>query len=377
MRCMKKRLKRKYSNNIDISRLPRTINCFCLAVTVRHELFFSKCLDFYSNIDPHDLADEFVSFFELKYPLTFKQFFDICRRSNIYVNFIPGKHKARGYNFSYGKTTSIHVRNSDSPSGKIYTLLHELYEIIDDRLFVIGSTYGRKFDKYILEQRADRFAACAHVPGREIYRWIREKGLDIFGLEKYCNSSYVTALIRLNEELQRFTILNDRVEPLPMIGILYERPYWKKTPSGRLPNMRLTCFTNSDKDAFDLGKEDIGKISFFEKRTKTGIELPYMIRLFSQKGIDTFFHDKVMFMRQPQDKKLKIIGRMDTLVRVVEWDKYHYPMKVLVQIMPSHKPYLARVADSLKIESSDKILDEKEKMDACRTLRKGFVRKTG
>lgn len=364
LKYMKRRPKRKYSNNIDISRLPRTINCFCLAVTVRHELFFSKCLDFYSNIDPHDLADEFVSFFELKYPLTFKQFFDICRRSNIYVNFIPGKHKARGYNFSYGKTTSIHVRNSDSPSGKIYTLLHELYEIIDDRLFVIGSTYGRKFDKNILEQRADRFAACAHVPGLEIRMWIDERGLDIFGLEKHCNSSYATALIRLNEELQRFKIINNRVEPLPMIGLLYERPYWKKTPSGRLPNMRLACFTKSDEDAFDFRKEDIGKIGFFEKRTKTEIELPYVIKLFSQRGIDTFFHDKVLFMRQPQEEKLKIFGRMDMLIRVVEWNKYHYPMKVLVQIMPSHKPYLARVADSLKIESYDKLLDEKEKMDA-------------
>jgi len=374
---MKRRPKRKYSNNINISRLPRTINCFCLAVTVQHELFFSKGLDFYSNLDPHDLADEFVSFFELKYPLTFKQLFDICRRSNIYVNFLPGKHKARGYNFSYGRSTSIHIRNNDSPSGKIHTLLHELYEIIDDRLFVIGSTYGRKFDKYILEQRADRFAACAHVPGREILRWIHEKGLDIFGLEKYCNSSYATALVRLNEYLQRFTILYDRVEPLPMIGILYERPYWKKTPSGRLPKMRLTCFTNSDKDTFNLEKEDIEKVSFFEKRTKAEIELAYLVKVFSQEGLDTFFHDKIMFMRQPEDKKLKILGRMDILVRVVEWNKYHYPMKVLVQIMPYHRPYLARVADSLKIVSSDKILDEKEKMDACRTLRKGIVRKTG
>jgi hypothetical protein len=138
-----------------------------------------------------------------------------------------------------------------------------------------------------------------------------------------------------------------------------------------------TCFTNSDKDTFDLEKEDIGKISFFEKRTKAEIELPYMVKLFSQEGINIFFHDKIMFMRQPEDKKLKIIGRMDMLVRVVEWDKYHYPMKVLVQIMPSHRPYLARVADSLKIVSSDKIMDEKEKLDACRALRKGVVRKTG
>jgi len=374
---MKRRPKRKYSNNIDISRLPRTINCFCLAVTVQHELFFSKGLDFYSNLDPHDMADEFVSFFELRYPLNFRQLFDICRRSNIYVNFLPGKHKARGYNFSYGRSTSIHIRNSDSPSGKIHTLLHELYEIIDERLFVIGSTYGRKFDKYILEQRADRFAACVHVPGREILRWIHEKGLDIFGLEKYCNSSYATALVRLNEYLQRFIILNDRVEPLPMIGILYERPYWKKTPSGRLPKMRLTCFTNSDKDTFDLEKDDIGKVSFFEKRTEAEINLAYLVKIFSQEGLDTFFYDKIMFMRQPEDKKLKILGRMDILVRVVEWNKYHYPMKVLVQIMPSHRSHLARVADSLKILSSDKIMDEKEKIDACRTLRKGIVRKTG
>lgn len=141
--------------------------------------------------------------------------------------------------------------------------------------------------------------------------------------------------------------------------------------------MRLTCFTNSDEDVFGFRKEDIGKVNFFEKRTETGVELAYLVKLFSQEGIDTFFHNKVMFMRQPQKTKLKILGRMDMLVRVVEWDKYHYPMKVLVQIMPSHKPYLARVADSLKIASYDKILDEKEKMlNACRTLRKGIVRKT-
>lgn len=375
---MKKRPKRKYSNNIDISRLPRTINCFCLAVTVQYELFFSKGLDFYSNLDPHDLADEFVSFFELKYPLTFKQLFDICRRSNIYVNFIPGKHKARGYNFSYGKTTSIHIRNSDSPSGKIHTLLHELYEIIDDRLFVIGSTYGRKFDKYILEQRADRFAACAHVPGREILRWIHEKGLDIFGLEKYCNSSYATALTRLNEYLQRFTILNDRVEPLPMIGILYERPYWKKTPSGRLPRMRLTCFTNSDEMTFDLKSENMAKVGFFNRNTKATFDINHLIKLFAREGLDTFFPNLLMYTRDSLDSKINGIACVDLLARVVEWNKYHYPMKLLIQIMPSHRPYLARVADSLKIEYYDKIMAEKEKiLNACRALRKGIVRKTG
>lgn len=260
----------------------------------------------------------------------------------------------------------------------MHTLLHELYEIIDERLFVIGSTYGRKFDKNILEQRANRFAACAHVPGREIYRWIHEKGLDIFGLEKYCNSSYATALTRLSEYLQRFTILNDRIEPLPMIGILYERPYWKKKSGGRLPNMQLSCFTNSDEVTFDLKIEDMAKVGFFNRNTETAFEMNYLIKLFAREGLATFFPNLLMYIRDSLDGKLKAIARVDLLIRVVEWNKYHYPMKLLIQIMPSHRPYLARVAESLKIDSYDKIMAEKEKiLNACRTLRKGIIRKTG
>lgn len=163
-----------------------------------------------------------------------------------------------------------------------------------------------------------------------------------------------------------------------MIGILYERSYWKKTPSGRLPRMRLTCFTNSDKDTFDLEKEDMSKIGFFHRNTETVFEMSHFIKLFARESLATFFPNLIMYTQDSLDGKRKPIARVDLIVRVVEWNKYHYPMKLLIQIMPSHRPYLARVADSLKIDSYDKLMAEKEKiLNAWRALRKGVVRKTG
>lgn len=324
----------------------RTIDDFCT-----HMLFEcgehdakSGAIDFdYGEVNPHNLSREFIKFFELTHPLSLEKILTICNDSGFAVELLSNDHKARGYNFSYGENVKIFYKKDDSPSGQIHTLLHELYEVIDGKLYSYDAIgYERK--RNAVEAKADQFSAYVHVPHETVFQWINSNGLDVFGLKDFLTCSYVTALIRMNEDL--CGLVNARTGlPTSVIGILYERPYWKGTPSGRTPRLQLKFHVKSRGFPFTLSRNEIPDLLFHSKETGE-LTINRLINAYSKSGSDILLKNVELVF--------KTSGlTVDILIRTVNWRKYKHTAKILIQIMPSDQTGLRNLADRLNIKQYD------------------------
>lgn len=320
----------------------RTIDDFCT-----HMMFecgeYDKdhdVLDFdYDKVGVHHLSREFIKFFDLQYPLPIENILDICKDSGFKLELLPDDHQARGYNFSYGDEVRICIKENDSPSGQIHTLLHELYEVIDEKLYSCDAIgYTRK--KNVIEAKADQFSAYVHVPHETVFQWINTHGLDVFGLKEFLTCSYITALIRLNEVLCELVNVKSGF-PTSCIGILYERPYWKGTPSGRTPRLQFKFHAKSRGFSFRLSRNEVKDLKFYAKDVK-GLTIPRLIKAFSDSNDNLLLKNmSLVFKEQSHD--------VDVLIRTVNWHKYKYTAKILIQIIPSDQHDLRHLAERLNI----------------------------
>jgi len=320
----------------------RTIDDFC-----SHMMF--ECgeydtdhdvLDFdYGKVSVHNLSREFIKFFDLQHPLSLESILNICKDSGVKLELLTDDHKARGYNFCYGDEVRIFIKENDSPSGQIHTLLHELYEVIDEKLYSYDAIgYERK--KNIVEAKADQFSVYVHVPNETVFQWINTNGLDVFGLKDFLTCSYITALIRLNEVLCELVNVKTAM-PTSVIGILYERPYWKGTPSGRTPRLQFKFHAKSRGFSFRLSRNEVKDLRFYGKDIK-GLTIPRLIKVFSDSNDNLLLKNMTLVF-----KEQTLI--VDVLIRTVNWHKYKYTSKILIQIIPSEQPHLQHLADRLNI----------------------------
>ena len=166
--------------------------------------------------------------------------------------------------------------------------------------------------------------------------WIDEHGLDVFGIKEFFQCSYTTALIRLNLALCRSE------KQIPLICILYERPYWNKTPSGRTQRLKFKHFTKSQGFTFQLSKHEIKEICFHTQKNPS-LSVPQLIK--------KFYHSSGNLLV----KKIKLTFKdvtltVDVLVQTVNWNNHKHTSKVLIQIIPSEFSNLRSLADRLKIK---------------------------
>jgi len=311
----------------------------------------------YGNYDPHkdaydfdyatagvnNLSREFIKFFELQHPFSIEALLTICKDSSFTVKLLPDNHKSRGYNFSYGEDVRIFIKENDSPSGQIHTLLHELYEIIDEKLHSYSNN-GYKREKKVIEAKADQFSAYVHVPHETVLQWINTNGIDVFGLKDFLTCSYVTALIRTNEVLCGVVRATTN-EHIPVIGILYERPYWKGTPSGRTPRLQLKFHTKSRGFPFTLSRNEVKDLLFYSKEIGD-LTISKLINAYSKSGDDVLLKNIEMVF--------KTSGlTVDILIRTVNWRKYKHTAKILIQLIPSTHKELRNLAERLNIKQYD------------------------
>lgn len=322
---------------------PYTIRGFIVRIMAKcREIDFeNKRINYnYSNISIEILSQEFINYFGLRYPLTLIQILTICSNSGFSVHWFSDNHKSRGYNFDFRDEVHIYIKEDDSPSGQIFTVLHELYEIIDQKIYSYISG-GNKKIKERIEEKADQFSSCVFLPSENVTEWINSNGLDVFGLKNSYDCSYATALIRINEELCNLSY-EETGGPTPMIGILYERPYWKQTRNSKTPPLQLKLYKKSRGFPFSLSRSGIKDLHFYVDKTldKT---VEQLIDPFSKSNNSEFLHNAKMVF---EDYELTV----DILIQTVNWREYKYPAKVLIQIIPSSHKGLSKLAYRLGIK---------------------------
>ncbi len=317
-----------------------TIDNFCSHVMFEYKKFhFFKNEKF--NLDAYFLANEFRKYFKLQYPLSLQQILTICNDSNFSVHILSGKNKSRGYNFTYGNTVAIFFKEKDSPSGQIFTILHELYEIIYRNIDLQNPNFFYKDIKKDIESKANFFSACVYIPYENALDWMDSNGLDVFGLKNFFNCSYVTAVIQMNKVLCNMINAYTLV-PTPVISIFYERPYWKGDKKGKIPRLQLKFYGKSQGFPFAIKRSEIKEILFSSKELGD-ITVHKLINAFSKSDNELLLHNLKMVFRGSE-------LRVDILIRKVNWRKYKYVAKVLFQIIPSFHKDLLKLANRLGIK---------------------------
>lgn len=273
-----------------------TIENFC-----SHIMFEYKKINFFKtfknkkfNLDAYFLANEFRKYFKLQYPLSLQQILTICNDSNFSVHILSGKNKSRGYNFTYGNKVSIFFKEKDSPSGQIFTVLHELYEIIYRKIDLQNPNFFYKDIKKDVESKANLFSACVHIPYENVLDWMDSNGLDVFGLKKSFNCSYLTAVIQMNEVLCR--MINPFIDfPIPVISIFYERPYWQTDKDEKTPCLQLKFYGKSQGFPFAIKRSEIKEILFYSKKIGD-ISVRKLINAFLKSDNELLLHNiKMVF----------------------------------------------------------------------------------
>ncbi len=323
-----------------------TIDNFC-----SHIMFEYKKISFFKvfenkkfHLDAYFLANEFRKYFKLQYPLSLQQILTICNNSDFSVHLLRDKHKSRGYNFTYGGKVSIFFKEKDSPSGQIFTVLHELYEIIYREIHLLNPNFFYKDIRKIVESEANLFSAGVNIPYENALDWIDSNGLDVFGLKKSFNCSYLTAVIQMNEVLCR--MINPNIGfPIPVISILYERPFWKQDTDKKTPHLQLKFYSKSQGFPFALKRSEIKELLFYSKEIGN-ITVRKLVNTFSKSDNELLLHNLKMIFRGSE-------LRVDILIRKVNWKKYKYTAKVLIQIIPSYHKDLLNLANRLEIKQHD------------------------
>lgn len=328
----------------EVRTVPQTIERFATEMIYKYGELNLEHDDTDVDLDKvgaETLASEFSEFFELTYPLTLEQLISICQKSGFTVGTLPEHVKPRGYNFTYGKDVRIYFKESDPVSGKIHTILHEIYEVLERNLS-IKARRGEKRNHKASEANANKFAAYVHVPLEKAYAWINRNGFDVFGFKDLMTCSYATALIIMNEVLCRTSSVKTGF-PISMISLLYDRPYWRKTSDGRTPRLELRTYTKSKGFPFCMSRKEISELEF-AKPTGGVFTIKKIVKIFTLAGQDRIIPCIEMTFRE---KKLPV----DVLIRTVQWNKNHFrhTAKILIHIMPSEDSSLLYSAERLHI----------------------------
>lgn len=295
------------------------------------------CNNHIQNItDTKQIAEEVTKYFGLFHPIILDNLITTLENAGIEVkDDAPPTSKARGFNSVCADKISIHYKKIEAPCSKVFTILHELYEIILQKL--------TEKDRKLLEKDADLFASLVVLPDELALEWIANNGLDVFGLTKKMNCSYSCSLLRINYALNILST-NEKWQSLSMIGILYERFHWQ--PSNKPKRLIQSRFTKSAIFPLNITKSKEMKTLKFLIPTKTSsriMTLDKVINIFSNEKKDSILiaNTDLFF----GDTTLKI----DLLIRTLNWENYEDTAKVLFQIVPADCSALRDLSARLEI----------------------------
>ena len=167
-------------------------------------------------IDPEELAGRFVDHFGLSPRPTLEELTDLAQRAGFgtvregKMEGLKGAHLGQP-----GGEYHIYHRDDLWEGSKAHTVLHELYEIILERMAEILSP-GMPVPSGpnpVICQQAERFAAAALMQPDIFLPYAQASGLDVVALHDVFGCAYSSAALRLTEVVRH----------PPLLVVLYER----------------------------------------------------------------------------------------------------------------------------------------------------------
>lgn len=283
---------------------------------------------------PRSLAESFIKHFNIKHPLSFETIKEICDDSGINVEPTTDSGKLRGANCSYKGSILIYYRSSDAPVSRVHTVLHELYEVIEQDLS------GRPVSKLKLRKEidfeADEFASNIQVPFKEVKKWIKQNGVDLLSLRRHFDCSYASAMFRLADVLCKINLPRKR-EKLPIIFLLYERELVRGKRYKKIPKLKLKFYKKTMGFPFRMRKHEVesAEIEIENKRKKlrSFVSLEREILL---KNVPFHFNGTAI--------------STNILAQTIIWPSIHSsrPAKLLIQIVPERFEVLNKILETTK-----------------------------
>jgi|GEM_PF-5955730 len=292
---------------------------------------FCNTIQSITNIS--QITKEFINYFELFHPITLDQLTILSENIGIELKDDAPYTNARGFHFIHDDKITIYYKKDEATCSQIFTILHELYEILINKI-----NYNNKIDRDKLESDANQFAAITIAPDDKVLNWVNNYSIDIFGFAKNAGCSYKTAQIRINQVLCNLT---NKIPPV--ISLLYERKYWKTKK--KCPSLSLNCFSKNKGFQFTLTKTE-AKLLYFIVYLPNGvfnIDINKLVRLASKQKANLLLENVSIGL----DTTL-YLKNADIIIRT-EPNKFRYSNKVLIQISPSNNQLLKNLAHKLEL----------------------------
>lgn len=201
-----------------------------------------------TNLSPTEIARKFSLFHQLSSPPKYNQIIDACFAfvGDLQEDNLPDT--MRGFHFIYNDHIQITLKKRERTSGIAHTLLHELFEIIIEKL------NEKKTPPYELTQyKANLFAASVLMPKEEFFKFSLDSNLDFMAIrDKYLHLSCLSLLLRL-----RYLF---GINKICYLGVVVENKkahYHKDYPGNRnnLSNFEITTVTRSPEDSITFNNK--------------------------------------------------------------------------------------------------------------------------
>ncbi len=201
-----------------------------------------------TNLSPTAIARKFSLFHQLSSPPSYPSIISACSAfvGDLQIENLPDT--MRGFHFIYNDHIQITLRERERTGAIAHTLLHELFEIIIERL------NDKKTPPYALTQyKANLFAASVLMPKEVFFEFSLDSDLDFMAIrDKYLHLSCLSLLLRL-----RYLFGINKTYYLGIVAENKKAHYHENYPGNRnnLSSFEITIVTRSPEDSITFNNK--------------------------------------------------------------------------------------------------------------------------
>jgi len=206
-----------------------------------------------SDLSPEAIAKKFCLFHQLSSPPSYQS---IIRASFDFINDIEQKDNLpdmiRGFHFTHNGRIQLVLKDHEKTGAILYTLLHEIFEIIIERL-----NEKITIPYQLTQSKANFFAASVLMPKKAFFEFALKSDLDfrvIWDNGKYGHLSFISILIRLRYLFE----LNE----VYYLGLAAEnkKAYYHPEDSNNFNNFKITAIARPGKDPATFNKKTLSEL---------------------------------------------------------------------------------------------------------------------
>ena len=206
-----------------------------------------------TNLGPTAIAKKFSLYHQLSSPPSYQSIISVCLA---FVNEIEQKGNLpdaiRGFHCTYNNHTQLILKDRERTGAIVHTLLHEIFEIIIEKL---NKKINHRYE--LSDYKANLFAASVLMPKEAFFEWALKSDLDfkaIWDNGKYGHLSFTSLLIRL-----RYLF---RLNKIYYLGLVAEnkKAYYRPEDINNLNNFEVTATTRSSKDPITFNNKTLPEL---------------------------------------------------------------------------------------------------------------------